>query len=266
MTAGGFWQAKWLSHRFSGEWMSKNWSRMLRCMLAQQVIMCVQLVWPILFFHSEQVFYLPEVCLIPESSGGMSLVFRRWATKKTAGSTKNGRDSNPKYLGVKKFGGEVHPLYNFHSMTFVAFRCHMDTHFFGITFVHRNWSYAIILLLIAYICVNFPESGTRKHHCSPKRNALPPWKLRRHGQGSHSLLPEGRTCAIRAQQTDWQEMGSCWPCGWPCPPPCLVARLLQLTWMHNCSDHAVAYALPADCAAPVLVLHNATCSSKDACE
>jgi len=45
-----------------------------------------------------------------------------------------------------------------------------------------------------------------------------------------------------------------------------VARLLQLTWMHNCSDHAVAYALPADCAAPVLVLHNATCSSKDACE
>ncbi|CAN6242195.1 unnamed protein product [Urochloa humidicola] len=41
-----------------------------------------------------------------ESSGAMSLVFRRWATKKTAGSTKNGRDSNPKYLGVKKFGGE----------------------------------------------------------------------------------------------------------------------------------------------------------------
>jgi large subunit ribosomal protein L27 len=27
--------------------------------------------------------------------------------KKTGGSTKNGRDSNPKYLGVKKFGGEV---------------------------------------------------------------------------------------------------------------------------------------------------------------
>ncbi|KAL5214537.1 hypothetical protein ABZP36_003689 [Zizania latifolia] len=41
-----------------------------------------------------------------ESSGGMSLVFKRWATKKCAGSTKNGRDSNPKYLGVKKFGGE----------------------------------------------------------------------------------------------------------------------------------------------------------------
>ncbi|CAI9103397.1 OLC1v1001866C1 [Oldenlandia corymbosa var. corymbosa] len=38
---------------------------------------------------------------------GLSLVFRRWATKKTAGSSKNGRDSNPKYLGVKKFGGEV---------------------------------------------------------------------------------------------------------------------------------------------------------------
>ncbi|XP_051134154.1 uncharacterized protein LOC127253547 [Andrographis paniculata] len=37
---------------------------------------------------------------------GLSLVFRRWATKKTAGSTKNGRDSLPKNLGVKKFGGE----------------------------------------------------------------------------------------------------------------------------------------------------------------
>lgn len=29
-----------------------------------------------------------------------------WATKKGGGSTKNGRDSQPKFLGVKKFGGE----------------------------------------------------------------------------------------------------------------------------------------------------------------
>ncbi|KAG1348091.1 50S ribosomal protein L27-like [Cocos nucifera] len=41
-----------------------------------------------------------------EASGGLNLIFRRWATKKTAGSTKNGRDSKPKNLGVKKFGGE----------------------------------------------------------------------------------------------------------------------------------------------------------------
>ncbi|KAF8405228.1 hypothetical protein HHK36_010129 [Tetracentron sinense] len=40
------------------------------------------------------------------AGGGLSLMFRRWATKKTAGSTKNGRDSKPKNLGVKKFGGE----------------------------------------------------------------------------------------------------------------------------------------------------------------
>ncbi|XP_019170665.1 PREDICTED: uncharacterized protein LOC109166217 [Ipomoea nil] len=40
------------------------------------------------------------------SGEGLSLVLRRWATKKTAGSTKNGRDSKPKNLGVKKFGGE----------------------------------------------------------------------------------------------------------------------------------------------------------------
>lgn len=29
-----------------------------------------------------------------------------FASKKGAGSTKNGRDSNPKYLGVKCFGGQ----------------------------------------------------------------------------------------------------------------------------------------------------------------
>ena len=29
------------------------------------------------------------------------------ATKLAGGSTKNGRDSNPKYLGVKRFGGQA---------------------------------------------------------------------------------------------------------------------------------------------------------------
>jgi large subunit ribosomal protein L27 len=29
------------------------------------------------------------------------------AKKRSGGSTKNGRDSNPKYLGVKRFGGEI---------------------------------------------------------------------------------------------------------------------------------------------------------------
>ena len=29
------------------------------------------------------------------------------AHKKAGGSTRNGRDSNPKYLGVKKYGGEA---------------------------------------------------------------------------------------------------------------------------------------------------------------
>ncbi|XP_028104752.1 uncharacterized protein LOC114303801 [Camellia sinensis] len=40
------------------------------------------------------------------TGGGLSLTFRCWATKKIAGSTKNGRDLKPKNLGVKKFGGE----------------------------------------------------------------------------------------------------------------------------------------------------------------
>ena len=29
------------------------------------------------------------------------------AHKKAGGSTRNGRDSNPKYLGVKRFGGQL---------------------------------------------------------------------------------------------------------------------------------------------------------------
>jgi ribosomal protein L27 len=29
------------------------------------------------------------------------------ASKKAGGSTKNGRDSNPKYLGIKRFGGQI---------------------------------------------------------------------------------------------------------------------------------------------------------------
>lgn len=29
------------------------------------------------------------------------------AHKKAGGSTRNGRDSNPKYLGVKKYGGQI---------------------------------------------------------------------------------------------------------------------------------------------------------------
>lgn len=49
-----------------------------------------------------QIYYYTDV-----TGGGLSLMFRRWATKKTAGSTRNGRDSKPKNLGVKKFGGEV---------------------------------------------------------------------------------------------------------------------------------------------------------------
>ena len=29
------------------------------------------------------------------------------ATKKAGGSTRNGRDSNPKFLGIKRYGGQV---------------------------------------------------------------------------------------------------------------------------------------------------------------
>ena len=35
-----------------------------------------------------------------------SSIFVRTATKKQGGSSNNGRDSNPKFLGIKKYGGE----------------------------------------------------------------------------------------------------------------------------------------------------------------
>lgn len=64
------------------------------------------------FYCGYQVFFIAlgitsKQKLVEVSGEGLTLTFRRWATKKTAGSTKNGRDSNPKNLGVKKFGGEV---------------------------------------------------------------------------------------------------------------------------------------------------------------
>eukprot|EP00899_Mesostigma_viride_P020067 jgi/Mesvir1/28061/Mv04659-RA.1 len=37
---------------------------------------------------------------------GCATVFRRWATKKQGGSSRNGRDSLPKFLGVKIYGGQ----------------------------------------------------------------------------------------------------------------------------------------------------------------
>ncbi|PIA35073.1 hypothetical protein AQUCO_03600023v1 [Aquilegia coerulea] len=54
----------------------------------------------------ELVTNVPVYNGFSDVEGGLSLMIRRWATKKTAGSTKNGRDSKPKNLGVKKFGGE----------------------------------------------------------------------------------------------------------------------------------------------------------------
>eukprot|EP01111_Echinosteliopsis_oligospora_P014363 TRINITY_DN5399_c0_g1_i1.p1 TRINITY_DN5399_c0_g1~~TRINITY_DN5399_c0_g1_i1.p1 ORF type:complete len:223 (+),score=63.78 TRINITY_DN5399_c0_g1_i1:70-738(+) len=47
-----------------------------------------------------------EIGKIGENNRMMD-VTKRWATKKSGGSSKNGRDSNPKYLGVKRYGGEA---------------------------------------------------------------------------------------------------------------------------------------------------------------
>jgi hypothetical protein len=45
--------------------------------------------------------------VLPQASPAAGLLGGvRFATSKAGGSSKNGRDSKPKYLGVKKFGGE----------------------------------------------------------------------------------------------------------------------------------------------------------------
>ena len=59
------------------------------------ILLLVNLIWSLYY------------CGLDGSAGGLSLMLKRWATKKTAGSTKNGRDSKPKNLGVKIFDGEV---------------------------------------------------------------------------------------------------------------------------------------------------------------
>jgi large subunit ribosomal protein L27 len=46
---------------------------------------------------------LPALCKVPHTLHQTTPV--RWATSKGGGSTRNGRDSNPKFLGVKVFGG-----------------------------------------------------------------------------------------------------------------------------------------------------------------
>lgn len=69
--------------------------------------MCLSSRSALISFWCLSLFFDAELDV---SGGGLSLLFRRWATKRTAGSTKNGRDSKPKNLGVKKFGGEVRKL------------------------------------------------------------------------------------------------------------------------------------------------------------
>lgn len=52
--------------------------------------------------------FAASVNLVPQSLNSLPvsfLVFCRFAHNQSGGKTLNGRDSNPKYLGVKKYGG-----------------------------------------------------------------------------------------------------------------------------------------------------------------
>ena len=69
----------------------------------------------LLFFqnHSSDIyfpFYLapagPSHAPFAESFAASQLQQIRWASKKQGGSTQNNKDSNPKYLGIKLYGGQ----------------------------------------------------------------------------------------------------------------------------------------------------------------
>lgn len=64
--------------------------------------------WALFFVAMKDCLLLNLLPLYLDITGGGT--FRRWATQMTAGSAKNGRDSYPKFLGIKKFGGEVSAL------------------------------------------------------------------------------------------------------------------------------------------------------------
>ncbi|KYQ88351.1 ribosomal protein L27 [Tieghemostelium lacteum] len=59
------------------------------------------------FNNSKSIFNLvyKQCDLLGETVFNINIC-KRFATKKTAGSTQNGRDSRPKFLGVKIFGGQ----------------------------------------------------------------------------------------------------------------------------------------------------------------
>ncbi|KAL6346859.1 hypothetical protein AAG906_002976 [Vitis piasezkii] len=110
----------------------------------------------------ELVTNLPVYRSASDVSGeGLGLIFMRWASKKTAGSTKNGRDSKPKNLGVKKFGGESDTWEHYCSSTWHRFH---PGNYVGIGKDHT-------LYALKEGCVKFEKhklSGRKWVHVEPK--------------------------------------------------------------------------------------------------
>ncbi len=77
------------------------------------------------------------------------------AHKKGVGSTRNGRDSNPKYLGVKKYGGQVVRAGN------IIVR-QRGTKFYPGSNAGIGKDHTIFALLDGI--VNFRKSGKKKHY------------------------------------------------------------------------------------------------------
>ncbi|KAG8375032.1 hypothetical protein BUALT_Bualt10G0057400 [Buddleja alternifolia] len=103
------------------------------------------------------------------SGEGLSLVFRRWATKKSAGSTKNGRDSLPKNLGVKKFGGEFYMVYRAESNTWKYHCSSKGTRFHPGNYVGIGKDHTLYALKEG--CVKFERNkltGRKWIHVEPK--------------------------------------------------------------------------------------------------
>lgn len=155
--------------------------------------------------------------LLSEASGGLALIFRRWATKKTAGSTKNGRDSKPKNLGVKKFGGEVYDI----ELLLSYYVVHLLDFFFNLKFPS---------FICLFVC--FAESDSWEHHRSPTGYSVPPWELCWDGKGSHFICPERRECAVRTPQAERPQVGACWSQGGSCSSSHLC-RCCYQTWCRE---------------------------------
>ncbi|GMH45024.1 hypothetical protein BSKO_12981 [Bryopsis sp. KO-2023] len=109
---------------------------------------------------------------------------RRWATKRQGGSTKNSKDSHPKYLGLKKFGSEWVIPGN------IIIR-QRGTEFHPGDWVGMGKDHTIFALVEGQVRFSYNKIKDRRSvHVDPGK--MPPKKIRPwfRKQGKHFVLPK----------------------------------------------------------------------------